>query len=33
MYTEFWWESQYERGHYEDIDIGGRIILKYILGR
>jgi hypothetical protein len=27
MHLEYWWESQKERGHYEDLDIGGRIIL------
>jgi hypothetical protein len=30
---EFWWESQKERGHWEDLDVGGRIILKCILGK
>jgi hypothetical protein len=28
MHTEFWWERQKERVHWEDIDAGGRIILK-----
>jgi hypothetical protein len=28
MYTGFW----SERGHYEDLDIGRRIILRWILG-
>jgi hypothetical protein len=28
---EFWWESQKETYHYEDQDVGGRIILKWIL--
>jgi hypothetical protein len=23
----FWWESQKEIGHLEDLDVGGRIIL------
>jgi hypothetical protein len=31
MHTRFWWESQNEREHYEDLDVGGRIILKWIL--
>jgi hypothetical protein len=28
-----WWESQKERDHYKDIDVGGRIILKWIIQR
>jgi hypothetical protein len=24
----FWWEHQKERDDYEDLDIGGRIILR-----
>jgi hypothetical protein len=24
----FWWESQKERDHYQDLDVGGRIILQ-----
>jgi hypothetical protein len=31
MHIGFWWESQKERDHYECLDIGGRIILKWIL--
>jgi hypothetical protein len=31
MHTGFWWEGQKERDHYEDLDIGGSIILKWIL--
>jgi hypothetical protein len=31
MHVEFWWESQKERVHYDDIGIVGRIILKLIL--
>jgi hypothetical protein len=27
----FWWESQAERHQYEDLDVGERIILKWIL--
>jgi hypothetical protein len=27
----FWWESQKERDHYEDLNAGGRMILKLIL--
>jgi hypothetical protein len=26
MNALFWWESQKERDHQEDLDIGGRII-------
>jgi hypothetical protein len=28
MYIRFWWESREERDHWEDLDIGGRIILE-----
>jgi hypothetical protein len=28
-----WWESQKERDHYEDQDVDGWIILKWILDR
>jgi hypothetical protein len=31
MHTRFWWESQEKRDHQEDLHIGGRIILKWIL--
>jgi hypothetical protein len=27
------WESQKERDHWEDLDVGGKIILKLILER
>jgi hypothetical protein len=30
MLTGFWWEGQKEIDHYEDRDVGGRIILKCI---
>jgi hypothetical protein len=33
MHIRFWWKSQMERDHYEDLDIGGRIILRWILER
>jgi hypothetical protein len=26
----FWWERQKERDHYEDLFVGGRIILRWI---
>jgi hypothetical protein len=31
MHMGFWWGSQKERDHQEDLDVGGRIILKCIL--
>jgi hypothetical protein len=31
MLVGFWWENQKERDHHEDLDVGGRIILKLIL--
>jgi hypothetical protein len=30
-HTGFWRESQKERDHWEDLDVGGRIRLKWIL--
>jgi hypothetical protein len=33
MHIGYWWESQKERDHYEDQDVGGWIILKQILER
>jgi hypothetical protein len=33
MYIGFWWESQKERDHWEDLDVGGRIILEWILDK
>jgi hypothetical protein len=30
MHTGFWWEIQKEENHSEDLDVGGRIILKWI---
>jgi hypothetical protein len=33
MYTGYWWESQMERDHWEDQDVGGQTILKWILDR
>jgi hypothetical protein len=29
--VRFWLESQKERGHYEDLDVGETIILRWIL--
>jgi hypothetical protein len=31
MYTGFWWGNLIERDHLEDIDVDGRIILKWSL--
>jgi hypothetical protein len=31
MHGGLWWESQKERDHQEGLNIGGRIILKWIL--
>jgi hypothetical protein len=31
IYMGYWWESQKERAHWEDQEIGGWIILKWIL--
>jgi hypothetical protein len=28
MHEEFWWESRKEIDHWEDLDVGGRIILR-----
>jgi hypothetical protein len=33
MYTELWWKIQKEIDHWEDLDVGGRIIIKRILER
>jgi hypothetical protein len=33
MHIGYLWESQKERGHYEDQDVGGWTILKWILER
>jgi hypothetical protein len=33
MHIGFWWESRKERDHYEDLDVSGRIILRWIIER
>jgi hypothetical protein len=33
MHKVYWWESPKERDHWEDQEIGGWVILKWILGR
>jgi hypothetical protein len=33
MRIGYWWESQKERDHWEDQDVGGWKILKWILGK
>jgi hypothetical protein len=33
MHIGFWWQSQKERYHFEDPDMGWRIILRWILER
>jgi hypothetical protein len=33
MHIGYWWESQKERDHWEDQDVDGWTILKWILDR
>jgi hypothetical protein len=33
MHTGYGWESQKERDHWEHLDVGGRIILIFILDK
>jgi hypothetical protein len=33
MHIGYWWESQKERDHFEDQDVDGWTILKWILER
>jgi hypothetical protein len=32
-YIRYWWKIQKERDHWEDQDVGGWIILKWVLER
>jgi hypothetical protein len=31
IHRRFWWESQEERDHWEDLDVDGSIILRRVL--
>jgi hypothetical protein len=33
MHIGFWWESQKERNHYDDLAVGGRLISKRIIAK
>jgi hypothetical protein len=33
LHIGYWWESQKVRDHWEDLDVGGWPILKWILER
>jgi hypothetical protein len=33
MHIGYWWESQKERDHYKETDVGGKKILRWILER
>jgi hypothetical protein len=33
MHTGYWWESQKERDHLENKDVGELILLKWVLER
>jgi hypothetical protein len=33
LHIGYWWESQRERDHWEDKEVGGWTILKWILER
>jgi hypothetical protein len=33
MHTQFWSENLKGRDHFEDLDVDGRIVLEWILGK
>ena len=33
MHSGFWWDNLKERDHIEDLGVGGRVVLKWILKR
>jgi hypothetical protein len=33
MFAKLWLENLKERGHLKDSDLGGRIILEWVLGK
>jgi hypothetical protein len=33
MHTGIWWANQKERDHWKDLDVGGRVILKWIIDK
>jgi hypothetical protein len=33
LHIGFWWEIQEERDHYEELEVGGRIIFKLVFGK
>jgi hypothetical protein len=33
MHIDSWWKNQKKRVHSEDLDVGGRTILKWILDK
>jgi hypothetical protein len=33
MHKEFWWESLKERDYWEEVDVVGKIVLKWIFER
>jgi hypothetical protein len=33
IHARFWWGDKKERNHYKDADVGGIIIIKWIIGQ
>jgi hypothetical protein len=31
MHIGFWWELKKEKGYWEELDVGGKIVLKWFL--